>query len=159
MIDKSIQEAKREEKERVRRRMKVKVDPTKYEYIPAKQTLDYYDNEAHLRVVIYVRVSTDNVKQTTSFELQKKYYEDFVTRHPNWDLVAIYQDEGISGTSLRKRDGFNRMIADAKAGLFDIIITKSVSRFARNVIITIGMVRELAELRPPVGVFLSLLHI
>lgn len=153
MIDKSIQEAKREEKERVRRRMKVKVDPTKYEYIPAKQTLDYYDNEAHLRVVIYVRVSTDNVKQTTSFELQKKYYEDFVTRHPNWDLVAIYQDEGISGTSLRKRDGFNRMIADAKAGLFDIIITKSVSRFARNVIITIGMVRELAELRPPVGVF------
>lgn len=121
MIDKSIQEAKREEKERVRRRMKVKVDPTKYEYIPAKQTLDYYDNEAHLRVVIYVRVSTDNVKQTTSFELQKKYYEDFVTRHPNWDLVAIYQDEGISGTSLRKRDGFNRMIADAKAGLFDII--------------------------------------
>ena len=153
MIDKSIQEAKREEKERVRRRMKVKVDPTKYEYIPAKQTLDYYDNEAHLRVVIYVRVSTDNVKQTTSFELQKKYYEDFVTRHPNWVLVAIYQDEGISGTSLRKRDGFNRMIADAKAGLFDIIITKSVSRFARNVIITIGMVRELAELRPPVGVF------
>ena len=104
-------------------------------------------------MVIYVRVSTDNVKQTTSFELQKKYYEDFVTRHPNWDLVAIYQDEGISGTSLRKRDGFNRMIADAKAGLFDIIITKSVSRFARNVIITIGMVRELAELRPPVGVF------
>ena len=92
MIDKSIQEAKREEKERVRRRMKVKVDPTKYEYIPAKQTLDYYDNEAHLRVVIYVRVSTDNVKQTTSFELQKKYYEDFVTRHPNWVLVAIYQD-------------------------------------------------------------------
>ena len=52
MIDKSIQEAKREEKERVRRRMKVKVDPTKYEYIPAKQTLDYYDNEAHLRVVL-----------------------------------------------------------------------------------------------------------
>lgn len=95
MIDKSIQEAKREEKERVRRRMKVKVDPTKYEYIPAKQTLDYYDNEAHLRVVIYVRVSTDNVKQTTSFELQKKYYEDFVTRHPNWDLVAIYQDATV----------------------------------------------------------------
>ena len=76
-----------------------------------------------------------------------------MTRHPNWDLVAIYQDEGISGTSLRKRDGFNRMIADAKAGLFDIIITKSVSRFARNVIITIGMVRELAELRHTVGVF------
>lgn len=153
MVDKRIQEAKREEKERVRRRMNVRVDPEKYEYIPAKQTLDYYDNEAHLRVVIYVRVSTDNVKQTTSFELQKKYYEDFVTRHPNWVLVAIYQDEGISGTSLRKRDGFNRMIADAKAGLFDIIITKSVSRFARNVIITIGMVRELADLKPPVGVF------
>lgn len=111
MIDKSIQEAKREEKERVRRRMKVKVDPTKYEYIPAKQTLDYYDNEAHLRVVIYVRVSTDNVKQTTSFELQKKYYEDFVTRHPNWDLVAIYQDGssivGLSQKELEKQAFFD----------------------------------------------------
>ena len=143
MIDKSIQEAKREEKERVRRRMKVKVDPTKYEYIPAKQTLDYYDNEAHLRVVIYVRVSTDNVKQTTSFELQKKYYEDFVTRHPNWDLVAIYQDEGISGTQIKKRSGFKKMIQDALNGDVDLIITKEVARFARNTVDTLSYTRKL----------------
>jgi len=80
-------------------------------------------------------------------------YEDFVRRHPNWTLVKIYADEGISGTSLAHRDEFNRMIADCRAGKIDLIVTKSVSRFARNIMITIGMVRELAEMKPPVGVF------
>jgi DNA invertase Pin-like site-specific DNA recombinase len=133
--------------------MRVEIDPDNYEFIPAKKPTDYYDNDVHQRVAIYVRVSTDDVRQTTSFELQKKYYEDFVVRHPNWTLVKIYADEGISGTSLAHRDEFNRMIADCRAGKIDLIITKSVSRFARNVMICIGMVRELAEMRPPVGVF------
>ena len=96
---------------------------------------------------------SDDVRQTTSYELQKKYYEEFVTRHPNWTLVNIYADEGISGTSLKHRDEFNRMIADCKAGKIDMIVTKSVSRFARNVEDFIGTVRSLAERRPPVGVF------
>lgn len=153
MIDNEKRRAKQEEKDRVRKRMQVSVDTENYEYIPAKRQVDYYDNDVNQRVAIYVRVSTDDVRQTTSYELQKKYYEDFVTHHPNWTLVKIYADEGISGTSLVHRDEFNQMISDCKAGKVDMIITKSVSRFARNVMICIGMVRSLAELKPPVGVF------
>ena len=153
MIDSEKRKQKQEQKERTIRRMHAKVDPENYEYIPAKKPIDYYDNDVEQRVGIYVRVSTDDIRQTTSYELQKKYYEDFVTRHPNWTLINIYADEGISGTSLKHRDGFKRMIADSKSGKIDLIITKSVSRFARNVVDFIGMVRELAELKPPVGVF------
>lgn len=153
MIDNDRRTQREREKEKTRKRMRVEVDPDNYEYIPAKKQTDYYDNDVHQRVAIYVRVSTDDVRQTTSFELQKKYYEDFVDKHPNWTLVKIYADEGISGTSLAHRDEFNRMIADCRAGKIDLIITKSVSRFARNIMICIGMVRELAEMKPPVGVF------
>ena len=153
MVDNERRKAKQAQKEKVRKRMQVSVDPENYEYIPARQQADYYSNDVKQRVGIYVRVSTDDVRQTTSYELQKKYYEDFVLHHPNWELVKIYADEGISGTSLKHRDEFMRMIADAKAGKLDMIVTKSVSRFARNVVDFIGMVRDLAELRPPVGVF------
>lgn len=153
MIDNDRRTQREREKEKTRKRMRVEVDPDNYEYIPAKKQTDYYDNDVHQRVAIYVRVSTDDVRQTTSFELQKKYYEDFVEKHPNWTLVKIYADEGISGTSLAHRDEFNKMIADCRAGKIDLIITKSVSRFARNIMICIGMVRELAEMKPPVGVF------
>ena len=153
MIDNDKRSQREREKERTRKRMRVEIDPENYEYIPARKQTDYYDNDVHQRVAIYVRVSTDDVRQTTSFELQKKYYEDFVEKHPNWELVKIYADEGISGTSLAHRDEFNRMIADCRAGKIDLIITKSVSRFARNIMICIGMVRELAEMKPPVGVF------
>lgn len=142
------------ERERVRKRYQVTVDPNKYEYIPETQKYsDFYDNESYKRVAVYVRVSTDDPRQTTSYELQRKYYEDFVVHHPNWKLVKIYADEGISGTSLLHRDEFNRMIKDCKDGKIDMIITKSVSRFARNIIDCIGMVRTLAELKSPVGVF------
>lgn len=153
MIDIEKREQKEQEKKKTRQRMQVKVDPNNYEFIPAQKETDYYDNDVNQRVGIYVRVSTDDVRQTTSFELQKKYYEDFVTKHPNWTLVKIYADEGISGTSLDHRVGFNEMISDAKNGKLDMIITKSVSRFARNVLICIGMVRDLAALHHPVGVF------
>lgn len=153
MIDNEKRAQKQEEKEKVRRRMHVTVDQDNYEYIPAKKQADYYDTDVHQRVGIYVRVSTDDIRQTTSYELQQKYYEDFVNRHSNWTLVKIYADEGISGTSLKHRDAFNEMIADCRAGKLDLIITKSVSRFARNVMITIGMARELARLKPPVGIF------
>ena len=153
MIDNSKRLEKERAKEKQRRRIHVKVDPENYDYIPEIKQADYYDNDVPQRVAIYVRVSTDDVRQTTSFELQKKYYEDFVIKHPNWTLVKIYADEGISGTSLNKRDQFNAMIADAKHGKIDMIITKSVSRFARNVVDFIGIVRDLAERNPPVGVF------
>lgn len=152
MIENS-RRTKQEAKEKVRRRMNVTVDPDNYEYIPEKKKADYYDTDIQQRVAIYVRVSTDDIRQTTSYELQKKYYEDFVNQRPNWTLVDIYADEGISGTSLKHRDAFNQMIADCKAGKIDLIITKSVSRFARNVMITIGMARDLSHLKPPVGIF------
>lgn len=142
-----------EQKERIRQRVRVKIDERNYEYIPEKKDANYYDNDVHQRVGVYVRVSTDDVRQTTSYELQKRYYEDFVVRHPKWELVAIYADEGISGTSLKHRVEFNRMISDCKAGKIDLIITKSVSRFARNVVDFLGMVRMLYEHTPPIGVF------
>ena len=153
MIDKSTRKQLAERKERVRRRINTKVDPENYEFIPAKKPIDYYDNDIRQRVAVYARVSTDNVQQTSSYELQKKYYEDFVVHHPNWTLVKIYADEGISGTSLAHRDEFNSMIADCRSVKIDMIITKSVSRFARNVVDCISMVRMLAELPSPVGVF------
>ena len=153
MIDDSKRRLKEAQKEKTRRRMHAQIDEDNYEYIPAEKQTDYYDNETHRRVAIYARVSTGDERQTTSFELQKIYYEDFVNHHPNWTLVKIYADEGISGTSLANRNAFNEMIADCRAGKIDLIITKSVSRFARNVMITIGMVRELAEMKSPVGVF------
>ena len=153
MIDNDKRRSERQKKEKVRRRIRVQVDPDNYEYVPEKKPVDYYNDEVHSRVAIYVRVSTDDIRQTTSYELQKKYYEEFVVRHPNWTLVRIYADEGISGTSLAHRDEFNEMIKDSKAGKIDLIITKSVSRFARNVTDFIGTVRSLSELKNPVGVF------
>ena len=142
-----------EQKERIRERVRVQIDRENYAYFPERKEPDYYDSDVNQRVGVYVRVSTDDPRQTTSYELQKKYYEDFVIRHPQWTLVDIYADEGISGTSTRHRDQFNRMIAECKAGKIDLIITKSVSRFARNVVDFLGMVRMLSERNPPIGVF------
>ena len=153
MIDSKKKIDKDREKDRVRKRIRVEIDPEKYEYIPAKKVIDFYDNDVPQRVAVYVRVSTEDVRQTTSYELQKKYYEDYVRNHPNWTLVKIYADEGISGTSLKHRDAFNEMIRHCREGQIDLIVTKSVSRFARNVMITIGMARELAQMKSPVGIF------
>ncbi len=121
--------------------------------IPAIPQEDFYKSETHKRVAVYARVSTDDPNQTSSYELQKNHYEDMVKRRPNWNLVDIYADEGISGTSLQHRDSFLRMIEDCKAGKIDLIVTKSVSRFARNIIDCIGYVRQLKSYEPPIGVF------
>ncbi len=153
MVDRDKRDEKALQKAKVRKRYHAEIDPENYEYIPGVKPADYYDTDVHQRVAIYVRVSTDDVRQTTSYELQQKYYVDFVNQHPNWELVNIYADEGISGTSLKHRDAFNRMIQDCRDGKIDLIITKSVSRFARNVVICIGLVRELSEMKHPVGVF------
>ncbi|MDL2238361.1 recombinase family protein [Christensenellaceae bacterium OttesenSCG-928-K19] len=153
MIDPSKKQRTAEQKAHIRRKIYAEIDPNNYEFIPAKKQIDYYDNDVAQRVAIYVRVSTGNILQTSSYELQKKYYEDFVAHHPNWTLVKIYADEGISGTTLAHRDEFNKMVADCRAGKIDMIITKSVSRFSRNVVDCISIVRTLAELTHPVGVF------
>ncbi len=92
MIDNSKREEIQRAKERVRKRIRASVDPANYQYFPAQKQPDYYDNDVHQRVAVYARVSTGDVRQTNSFELQKKYYEDFVVRHPKWTLVKIYAD-------------------------------------------------------------------
>lgn len=139
-------------KSRIRSRYRG-IDPGLLEVIPAKPAADLYDDNVYRRVAVYARVSTDDPRQTSSYELQKNYYEDYVSRYPNWELIHIYADEGISGTSLRHRDSFNQMIADCAAGKIDMIITKSVSRFARNIVDCIGIVDKLKQRIPPVGVF------
>lgn len=121
--------------------------------IPAVPQEDFYRSENHKRVAVYARVSTDDPNQTSSYELQKNHYEDLVNRRTNWELVDIYADEGISGTSLQHRDNFLRMIDDCRLGKIDLIVTKSVSRFARNIIDCIGYIRQLKAEEPPIGVF------
>jgi DNA invertase Pin-like site-specific DNA recombinase len=97
------------------------------------------------RVAAYARVSTDKEEQVTSYEAQVSYYTQYITDNPDWSLVKVYTDEGISGTSTKKRDGFNEMVHDALDGKIDLIVTKSVSRFARNTVDTLTTVRKLKE--------------
>lgn len=95
------------------------------------------------RVAGYARVSTDNDEQFTSYEAQIDYYTKFIQRNPEWQFVKVYTDEGISGTNTKHRDGFNEMIGDALAGKIDLIVTKSVSRFARNTVDSLTTIRML----------------
>lgn len=97
------------------------------------------------RVAAYARVSTDNDEQLSSYEAQVDYYTRQIKSNPAWSFVNVYSDEGISATSTKKREGFNRMIKDALGGKIDLIITKSVSRFARNTVDTLTTVRKLKE--------------
>ena len=99
-----------------------------------------------MKVAAYCRVSTDKEDQWNSLESQKTYFQQYIQRHPDWELSEIYADEGISGTSTKKRVQFNRMISDAKMGKFKLIITKEVSRFSRNILDTIQFTRELRAL-------------
>ncbi|MCD8306816.1 MAG: recombinase family protein, partial [Clostridia bacterium] len=103
------------------------------------------DNAVKRRVAAYARVSTDFEEQLTSFEAQVDYYTKYIKDNPNWKFVEVYTDEGISATTTRHRDGFKRMIGDALAGKIDLIVTKSVSRFARNTVDTLTTVRSLKE--------------
>ncbi len=139
-------------KQRIRQRYKG-VSEDVLDVIPATPHEDFYKSEVHKRVAVYARVSTDDPNQTSSYELQKNHYEDLVNRRDNWELVDIYADEGISGTSLQHRDSFLRMIEDCREGKIDLIVTKSVSRFARNIIDCIGYVRQLKAADPPIGVY------
>ena len=99
-----------------------------------------------IRVASYCRVSTDQEDQANSFVSQQLYFRQYVQRQPDWELYEIYADEGITGTSTKKRAAFNRMIHDAYMGKFQLIITKEVSRFSRNILDTISFTRELKEI-------------
>lgn len=101
--------------------------------------------ETKRKVAAYCRVSTDNEDQANSFESQQRYFRQYIERNPDWELYEIFADEGISGTNTKKRKEFNRMIACAKNGDFDLIITKEISRFARNTLDSIYYTRELKK--------------
>lgn len=101
--------------------------------------------EKKRRVAGYARVSTDSDEQFTSYEAQVDYYTQYIQRNAEWQFVKVYTDEGISGCSTKNREGFKEMIADAMSGKIDLIVTKSVSRFARNTVDSLVVIRKLKE--------------
>ena len=98
-----------------------------------------------LRTAAYARVSTDSECQATSYSAQLKFYSNYIKANPKWTYVGIYADEGITGTQMRNRKQFLKLIADAKAGKIDLIVTKSISRFARNTVDCLSVVRDLRD--------------
>lgn len=122
------------------------------EVIPAISDLEEGKPKT-LRVAAYCRVSTDEDAQVGSYELQVQYYTELIQRNPEWVFVNVYADEGISGTSVSKRIQFQTMIQDCKDGKIDLVITKSISRFARNTLDCISYVRQLRSLDPPVAIY------
>lgn len=103
-----------------------------------------------LRVAAYCRVSTDSDEQASSYEVQMEHYTEFITKNPTWQFAGIYADDGISGTGTKKREEFLRMIDDCMNGKIDMIVTKSISRFARNTIDCLQYIRQLKEKNIPV---------
>lgn len=120
---------------------KITVIPAVEVFIPT----NIESNSRLKRVAAYARVSTENEEQLSSYEAQVDHYTRYIKANAKWEFVEIYADEGISATSTKKRDGFNRMITDALDGKIDLIITKSVSRFARNTVDTLTTVRKLKD--------------
>ena len=122
----------------------VTVIPARIRTLPGIPTLAVQKK----RVAAYARVSTNSEEQLTSYEAQVKHYTEYIQSKEytdHWQFVSVYTDKGITGTSTAKREGFNRMIQDALAGKIDLIITKSVSRFARNTVDTLTTIRKLKE--------------
>lgn len=120
--------------------------------LPARKHIrkDSDEEKPKLRVAAYCRVSTDSDEQATSYEAQIEHYTSYINGHPDWTLAGIYADDGISGTNTKKREEFNRMIDECMAGDVDMIITKSISRFARNTLDCLKYIRQLKEKSIPV---------
>ena len=122
--------------------------------IPARRqvrnTARQQEDKPKLRVAAYCRVSTDSDEQATSSEAQVEHYTEFIQKNPEWEFAGIYADDGISGTNTKNRDEFNRMIEDCEAGTIDMIITKSISRFARNTLDCLKYIRQLKDKNIPV---------
>lgn len=121
------------------------------EVIPAKRDI-FPDSPKKLRVAAYCRVSTDNEAQAGSYQLQIQYYTEYIQNNPSWIFVGVYADEGLSGTLTKKRVQFRQMIKDCRDGKIDLIITKSISRFARNTLDTLRYMRELKNYSSPIGI-------
>ncbi|MBR3354594.1 MAG: recombinase family protein [Oscillospiraceae bacterium] len=125
------------------------VDQDSLNSIPSIPRKEYFKIDESKRVAVYARVGVPDPRQTSSDELFKQYYIDIVSRMPEWKLVDFYIDEG----SWRNMDAFKKMMLDCKAGKIDLIIVKTVSRFAPTVDDAVRYVNELKKLTPPVGVF------
>ena len=132
-------------KQKIRTRYKG-VDPSELEVIPAIATDELALEQRTLKVAAYVRVSTENDEQTSSFELQVNDFTERINANPNWEFAGIYSDEGISGTELSHRKGMLQMIEDARAGKIQHILAKSIARFARNVVDCLSIIDELKKL-------------
>lgn len=120
--------------------------------IMPERKLYAYQEAPKVRVAAYCRVSTAEEAQVGSFEMQVQHFKAVIENNPTYELVKIYTDEGISGTSLNKRKGFQNMIDDAMNGKIDLILTKSISRFGRNIVDILTTLRSLSNLEPPVAV-------
>lgn len=114
--------------------------------IPARPQAMQEELKRQKRVAAYCRVSTEEEEQQSSYEAQCSYYTDKIMTNPEWTMAGIFADEGISGTSTRKREEFNRMIRKCRQKKIDLILTKSISRFARNTVDCLKYVRVLKEL-------------
>lgn len=113
---------------------------------PSAKCVTNADNHPEKRkVAAYARVSTEHEEQLSSYEAQIDYYTDLIKNNPNWEFAGVYSDEGITATSTTRRDGFNKMVKDAIEGKFTLIITKSISRFARNTVDSLVTTRKLKE--------------
>lgn len=122
------------------------IDPSELEVIPAIATDEIALEQRKLKVAAYVRVSTENDEQVSSYELQVNDFTERIKANPNWEFVGIYSDEGISGTNLAHRKGMLQMIEDAKAGKINHILAKSIARFARNVVDCLSVIEELKKI-------------
>ena len=129
------------------------VDPSLIEVIPATAPETIAVEDRILNVAAYIRVSTENDEQTSSYELQKNDFTEKIQANPKWNFVGIYADEGISGTELSHRKGMLQMLEDCRAGKIDYILAKSIARFARNVVDCLSIIEELKNMNPPVGVY------
>ena len=138
-------EKKGDSKQKIRTRYKG-VDPSELEVIMPIATDEIALEQRKLKVAAYVRVSTENDEQTSSYELQVNDFTDRIENNPNWEFVGIYSDEGISGTNLAHRKGMLQMIEDARAGKIDHILAKSIARFARNVVDCLSVIEELKKI-------------
>ena len=108
------------------------------------------EEKPKLRVAAYCRVSTDSDEHATSYEAQVEHYTEYIQKNSDLEFASIYADDGISGTNIKKREEFNHMIDDCKAGNIDMIITKSISRFARNTLDCLKYIRHLKDMNIPV---------
>ena len=128
---------------------RVKVIPARHR---TSRNVENFDGQKK-KIAAYARVSTMEEHQSGSYELQVEYYTEYIQQNPAWEFYKVFADEGITGTSTKNRAGFLEMIEDAKAGKIDYIITKSISRFARNTLDCLSTVRMLKNLPKPCGIY------